>query len=393
MNKLFLRAMLAMLTLALLLTACGQQHDSNSDPDGAAPDAQPGNLYADFFSGSATASALLIGYGTESAEVSFREPDVYVGAGADGTPVEWTITHFALLDMDCDGVRELILAISLGESEDVEYIILTCSGGALCANQLVYRGFLAPKADGSFGWSSGAADNGYARARFEDGVLVCDTFASLLGSGDGSITYTLNGETVSKEAYSVFLSEQEAKAVLTWTVFTLENIRLALDASNADNTDTITVQDAALHRTLTYPAAWERTGVVTAGGDNDPTGAGGEITLFSLCEKRACAHYDGEGGLVWSVYALPRDSFHRWFGDDFCIDTVIGAGKYVLGADENYVYFLSEPTDVQYLEEDAHSRSQYEALQSTTRPVLAAFLAANGIEVNPNCPSGPLYWP
>lgn len=228
MNKFFLRAMLALLTLSLLLTACAQKPDDTlTDPNSTPPSAQPGNLYEDFFGGGTTASSLLIDYSTEAAEVSFRAPDVYVGLDADGAPLEWTITHFALLDMDGDGTSELILAIDRSETE--EYVILTCSDGTLYANQLVYRGFLDPKADGSFGWSGGAMDNGYARARFEDGVLIYDIFASLLGGSDDSVTYTLNGESVSEEAYSAFLAEQDAKASLMWIAFSTENIWTALD--------------------------------------------------------------------------------------------------------------------------------------------------------------------
>ena len=175
----------AALTLALLLTACGQKEaDANDTP----PDAQAGSLYEDFFTGD--------------------------------------VTGFALLDLDGDGADELVLAIDYSGEE--EYVILTCYDGAVYANQIVYRGFLSPKADGTFEWSNGAFDNGASRARFENGVLVYDDFAAMSEGSDGNAVYTLNGESIDEAAYSAFLDEQGAKDDLAWTEFSVDAVNAAL---------------------------------------------------------------------------------------------------------------------------------------------------------------------
>ena len=222
MKRYFLRTLLAVLTLALLLTACGQQSDDSND---APPDAQPGNLYEDFFTGNVTATANLINAGVEASTASFRAPDVYATKGVDGSDMDWAITRFALLDMDGDGTDELVLNIDY--SGDEEYVVLTCFDGAVYANQVVHRGFLTPKADGTVAWSNGAFDNGYARFRFENGVLVYDDFAVMIDNGS-SVTYTLNGENVSEEDYNAFTVEQDAKDDLAWTDFTVEAVSAAL---------------------------------------------------------------------------------------------------------------------------------------------------------------------
>ena len=67
-----LRALTAALTLALLLTACGQQPD---DADGAPPSVQAGALYEDFFAGDVTASANLINAGI--LPLTFADPADY----------------------------------------------------------------------------------------------------------------------------------------------------------------------------------------------------------------------------------------------------------------------------------------------------------------------------
>ena len=71
----------AALTLALLLTACGQKEaDANDTP----PDAQAGSLYEDFFTGDVTVTTNLINAGVEATTASFRAPDVYAAKGVDG---------------------------------------------------------------------------------------------------------------------------------------------------------------------------------------------------------------------------------------------------------------------------------------------------------------------
>lgn len=212
----------AALTLALLLTACGQKEaDANDTP----PDAQAGSLYEDFFTGDVTVTANLINAGVEATTASFHAPDVYATKGVDGSDMDWTITRFALLDLDGDGADELVLAIDYSGNE--EYVVLTCYDGTVYANQVVYRGFLTPKADGTVAWSNGAFNNGYARFRFENGVLVYDDFAVMIDNGS-SVTYTLNGENVSEEDYNAFTAEQDAKDDLAWTDFTVEAVSAAL---------------------------------------------------------------------------------------------------------------------------------------------------------------------
>ena len=219
----FLRTLLAALTLALLLTACGQQSD---DTDDTPPNAQLGNLYDDFFAGNVTATANLINACVEASTASFRVPDVYAASGADGSDMDWTIKRFALLDLDGDGADELVLNIDFSGEE--EYVILTCYDGAVYANQVVHRGFLTPKADGTVAWSNGAFDNGASRARFENGVLVYEDFASMSEGSDGNAVYTLNGESIDEAAYSAFLDEQAAKDDLAWTEFSVDAVNAAL---------------------------------------------------------------------------------------------------------------------------------------------------------------------
>ena len=90
MKKHFQCGLTAALTLALLLTACGQKEaDANDTP----PDAQAGSLYEDFFTGDVTVTTNLINAGVEATTASFRAPAVYATKGVDGSDMDLSLIH------------------------------------------------------------------------------------------------------------------------------------------------------------------------------------------------------------------------------------------------------------------------------------------------------------
>ena len=221
MNKVFLRAMFVLLSIALFLSACGLNKDNESTSDNA----QHRNSYTEFFDGNAVT--------VNSSRALFRAPNIYNSyVSTDMEGYELTITRFAVLDMDNDGTDEIVLNVFWNEYNE-EYVILTCFDNTVYANKVAYRGFLSPKADGTFGGSGGALDNGVYRACFEAGTLLYDEFASMSPEFDDNgeisgIFYRLNGESVDEATYQAFLDEQHAKDDLEWTDFTLEAINAAL---------------------------------------------------------------------------------------------------------------------------------------------------------------------
>lgn len=62
------------------------------------------------------------------------------------------------------------------------------------------------------------------------------------------------------------------------------------------------------------------------------------------------------------------DNFKEWRGyDALPVPEILGIAEYVLGADDEYVYLLVLPSDVQFLLNDPVSQRQYEALQSDSQ--------------------------
>lgn len=109
--------------------------------------------------------------------------------------------------------------------------------------------------------------------------------------------------------------------------------------------------EPTLSLTLTVPAAWEDIAELSAY-DKGTAYLGYGIMLFHLSEKNALAAYpDGGMGSVWWLVAMSWDNFKEWRGyDALPVPEILGIAEYVLGADDEYVYLLVLPSDVQFLE-------------------------------------------
>lgn len=172
-----------------------------------------------------------------------------------------------------------------------------------------------------------------------------------------------------------------------------------ISASNAAEEEMKTLTDPKLRRRLTVPVKWDELAVLAVGGkgimppDGDPN-AEDYIPLFRLYEKRAyeSAPQD-EQGYVWNLCAMRTDRFERTYGADAVFSEILGIADYVIGSDDEYVYLLTLPSDVRWLENDPVSYRQYKALQSDSQGVLTRFLKDNGIHINEVCPASSVFSP
>ena len=167
-----------------------------------------------------------------------------------------------------------------------------------------------------------------------------------------------------------------------------------IGASDAAEEEMKTMTEPTLSLTLTVPAAWEDIAELSAY-DKGTAYLGYGIMLFHLSEKNALAAYpDGGMGNVWWLVAMSWDNFKEWRGyDALPVPEILGIAEYVLGADDEYVYLLVLPSDVQFLLNDPVSQRQYEALQSDSQGVLTRFLKDNGIHINDMCPASSVFSP
>ena len=172
-----------------------------------------------------------------------------------------------------------------------------------------------------------------------------------------------------------------------------------IGASEPAEEEMKTLTDPKLGRRLTVPVKWDELAVLAVGGkgimppDGDPN-AEDYIPLFRLYEKRAyeSAPQD-EQGYVWNLCAMRTDRFERTYGADAVFSEILGIADYVIGSDDEYVYLLTLPSDVRWLENDPVSYRQYKALQSDSQGVLTRFLKDNGIHINDMCPASSVFSP
>ena len=179
-----------------------------------------------------------------------------------------------------------------------------------------------------------------------------------------------------------------------WQVKLEEGQLKVMEQSFRLEEETKTMTEPTLSLTLTVPAAWEDIAELSAC-DKGTAYLGYGIMLFHLSEKNALAAYpDGGMGNVWWLVAMSWDNFKEWRGyDALPVPEILGIAEYVLGADDEYVYLLVLPSDVQFLENDPVSQRQYEALQSDSQGVLTRFLKDNGIHINDMCPASSVFSP
>lgn len=167
-----------------------------------------------------------------------------------------------------------------------------------------------------------------------------------------------------------------------------------IGASEPTEEEMKTMTEPTLSLTLTVPAAWEDIAELSAY-DKGTAYLGYGIMLFHLSEKNALAAYpDGGMGSVWWLAAMSWDNFKELRGyDALPVPEILGIAEYVLGADDEYVYLLVLPSDVQFLENDPVSYRQYKALQIDSQGVLTRFLKDNGIHINDMCPASSVFSP
>lgn len=134
------------------------------------------------------------------------------------------LTHFTLIDMDNDNVNELILEYG-NEYYTVVYLVLHGFMDSVYMYDFPVRAFNTLRIDGTFEYSSGAADSGIGCLDFtgEEGVLKPLVFTKY---NKNKIIYcqrAKNGnKIISKHRYNKLLNSQYNKKEPIWTVFSYE---------------------------------------------------------------------------------------------------------------------------------------------------------------------------
>ena len=141
------------------------------------------------------------------------------------------ITHFTVLDMDGDKIPEVVLELSVGNNNPMCFEVLHYMNGKVYGYNIVYRGLEELKTDGTFGYSSGASDNGRGKLRFESNAYETDILGYSKSSQNNdniTISYFINNKPIAEESFNSFMKEERGKKDVVWYEFSQKNIEIEL---------------------------------------------------------------------------------------------------------------------------------------------------------------------
>lgn len=158
--------------------------------------------------------------------------DLYISqlnqAISDDSSVKAKATKFAVVDLDNNDTPEIVLWLSVNNNEYFGFEVLSYRNEVVYGYTIPYRAFMDLKSDGTFSFSSGAADNGFGTITFSGKGYNINNISYSKSSYDSSnnqvISYFVNQEVSSEEDFLKAINEQSEKPGVTWYDFTDDNI-------------------------------------------------------------------------------------------------------------------------------------------------------------------------
>lgn len=164
--------------------------------------------------------------------------EVYVPSDKTNKTLQGALNHeftegagydsFAVLDVDGDGKLDVVLNVTVN-GEVLGYLVLTSADEVICAYGFYYRAMIGLKEDGSFSFSSSAAESGVATFyKDENRDAQYNVLAESKLDENGNVVYFVNGEAADEDAFTAVINAQNEKADVTFVPATAENLALYL---------------------------------------------------------------------------------------------------------------------------------------------------------------------
>ena len=151
---------------------------------------------------------------------------------SDDSGITAKALKFAIVDLDGDGISEVILWLKVNENDSFGFEILRQQSGQIYGYTIYYKSFMDLKRDGTFSFSGGAADSGFGTISFSDKVYTINeiTYSQSAYDANNELTtsYCVNGQDASENDYLAAVEEQNGKESVLWYDFTSENVVSAL---------------------------------------------------------------------------------------------------------------------------------------------------------------------
>ncbi|MEL7602342.1 MAG: M56 family metallopeptidase [Bacillota bacterium] len=151
---------------------------------------------------------------------------------SDDSSVTAKATKFAIMDLDNDGTQEVILWLSVNNDDYYGFEVLRYQNGVVYGYTLWYRAFMDLKANGTFSFSSGAADSGFGTVKFTEGAYSIDKITYSESSYDSnnnmSVSYFVDRESATEDAFLSAVNRQSEAADATWYEYADDTIETIL---------------------------------------------------------------------------------------------------------------------------------------------------------------------
>ena len=138
------------------------------------------------------------------------------------------ITKYTLTDLDDDGTPELILWETVNGIDDYGFLVIRYDGNNGAAGySFTYRQMIDLKKDGTFGYSGGIADTGYARMVFDEDGWKYQKIGYVTEKESGVVFYWGDNE-VDQDTYWKRVTIQNAKENAQWNPYPSDRYDLTM---------------------------------------------------------------------------------------------------------------------------------------------------------------------
>lgn len=150
--------------------------------------------------------------------------DIHRLGEAYGGDFDITLSRLAVMDLDKDGVNEMVLWPRVNGDDSIEavsvpgYLILRRQGDTVCGYNPSFREFAYLKEDGSYYWSGSAFEGGIASMRFTPSGFESENISWCDNSVEEE-NYFVDGFRTTREGYLQAIYAQDHKSDASWYVY------------------------------------------------------------------------------------------------------------------------------------------------------------------------------
>lgn len=147
----------------------------------------------------------------------------------DEKNISVAVTKFSLINVN-QNEKGIALCLQINGGADCSFEIFHCQNGIIYGCTLPYRAFEELKTDGTFLFSSGAADSGIGKIEFvNEKFSVKKLFHSeshYNANNELEVLYFAKGAPCSSDEFDRAMRQQQKKSGAKWYDFTPENLNL-----------------------------------------------------------------------------------------------------------------------------------------------------------------------